>query len=67
MQSECRATIDKNLERFGVLCHGNLTIQALAFKYRSELESRLFCSDMLIQVMHTCIPHALPKETTVLG
>ena len=50
LQSECRATIDKNLEKFGVVCHGNLSIHSLAFKYRSELESRLFCSDMLIQV-----------------
>jgi hypothetical protein len=42
--------VDRNVEKFGVLCHGNITIQTLAFKYRSELESRLFCSDMILQV-----------------
>lgn len=34
---------------FGVLCHGNFCRENLLFKYKSNLESRLSCSDVCFQ------------------
>jgi len=39
--------LEENLEVFGVLCHGDFSLDHLLFQYKSELESQLFCSDMV--------------------
>ena len=40
---------NSNLNYFGVLCHGNFCRDNLLFKYKSNLESRLSCSDIIFQ------------------
>ena len=41
--------LDKNLEYFGVLCHGHLCRENLLFRYKSNLESHLCCTDVILQ------------------
>ena len=41
--------LDKNLDYFGVLCHGHLCRDNLLFRYKSNLESHLCCSDVILQ------------------
>ena len=40
---------NSNFEHFGVFCHGNFCRENLLFKYKSNLESRLSCSDVVFQ------------------
>ena len=41
--------MNKKLESFGVLSHGNLTKQNMIFKYKSAVDSKQFCSDVVFQ------------------
>jgi len=42
------------LEHFRVLCHGNFLRENLQYCYRTELESRYFCSDLVFQNLSWC-------------
>ncbi|XP_023327866.1 uncharacterized protein LOC111700994 [Eurytemora carolleeae] len=48
-QSDCGTKQSLSSNRFGVLGFGVLRRAQINFKYRSELESRLFCSDVIFQ------------------
>ena len=37
------------LEHFRVLCHGNFLRENLQYSYKTELESRYFCSDLIFK------------------
>ena len=37
------------LEHFRVLCHGNFLRENLRYSYKTELESRYFCTDLIFQ------------------
>ena len=37
------------LEHFRVLCHGNFLRENLQYSYKTELESRYFCTDLIFQ------------------
>ena len=40
---------NSNMKSFGVFCHGNFCRENLFFKYKSNLESRLSCCDVVFQ------------------
>ena len=41
--------LNKNIDHFGVLCHGNVLRENVLFCYRTELESRCFCSGVVFK------------------
>jgi hypothetical protein len=41
--------LNKNIDHFGVLCHVNVLRESLLFCYRTELESRCFCSGVVFK------------------
>ena len=46
--------LNQNKKYFGVLCHGNFWRENLLFRYKTELECRCFCSDVIFQDLSSC-------------
>ena len=51
------------LEHFRVLCHGNFLRENLQYCYKTELESRYFCSDLIFQDLRGDFKNKQKKPT----
>ena len=47
-------TFGQNCEQFGVLCHGNLLLENIFYKYQTDTNCKLSCSELILSDLSRC-------------